>query len=85
MLMYYVKQALWLTMLIGAPIVLFTMITGLLLGFLQAIFQLQDQAFPFAIKLTGCTLILIGLGPWMADNLMQFTEIIFSLFSRAQR
>lgn len=85
MLMYYVKQALWLTMLIGAPIILFTMITGLLLGFLQAVFQLQDQAFPFAIKLTGCTLILIVLGPWMADNLMQFTEIIFTLFNRSQR
>lgn len=72
-------------MLIGAPIILFTMVTGLLLGFLQAIFQLQDQAFPFAIKLTGCTLILIALGPWMADNLMQFTEIIFSMFNRSQR
>ncbi|MEQ9106020.1 MAG: type III secretion system export apparatus subunit SctS [Limnobacter sp.] len=85
MLMYYVKQALWLTMLIGAPIILFTMITGLLLGFLQAVFQLQDQAFPFAIKLTGCTIILIVLGPWMADNLMQFSEMIFTLFNRSQR
>ncbi len=85
MLMYYVKQALWLTLLIGAPIVMFTVVVGLLLGFLQAIFQLQDQSFPFGVKLVGCVFILIVFGPWMADNLMQFTEIMFSLFNRAQR
>lgn len=85
MLMYYVKQALWLTLLIGGPLILFTMVTGLLLGFLQAVFQLQDQAFPFAVKLIGCTLLLIVLGPWMADNLIQFTEIMFTLFDRTQR
>lgn len=85
MLMYYVKQALWLTLIIGGPIIIFTMVTGLLLGFLQAVFQLQDQAFPFAVKLIGCTILLIALGPWMADTLMQFTDMMFSLFNRTQR
>lgn len=77
--MYYVKQSLWMILVVGGPIVLFTMVVGLLLGFCQAIFQLQDQAFPFAVKLIGSVLLLMMLGPWMAENMMSFTSNIFDL------
>lgn len=80
--MYYVRQALWLTLMMCGPIVLFTMITGLLLGFVQAIFQLQDQSFPFAIKLAGTLLILIALGPWIAESMVNFSLIMFSMFTK---
>jgi type III secretion HrpO family protein len=82
MLMYYVKQALWLTLIVSGPLVIFTMVVGLLLGFLQAVFQLQDQAFPFGIKLVGSLIILIALGPWLADNMMQFSDMMFTLFDK---
>ena len=81
MLSYYVNQALWLSFLVAAPVVIVTMVIGFVLGFIQAIFQLQDQALPFAIKLLCVTLTLVMLGPWMAGTLMQFTEAILTLIA----
>ena len=84
MLIYYVKQTLFLTLLLAGPVVLVTSVLGLLLGFLQAVFQLQDQAMPFAIKLVGVVFILIAVGPWMAQLLMDFTDDIFALIAYNQ-
>jgi type III secretion HrpO family protein len=82
MLMFYVKQALWITLLVGGPLVIFTMIVGLTLGFLQAVLQLQDQAFPFGVKLIGSILILMIAGPWLASTMMEFTIGVFSMFDQ---
>lgn len=84
MLIYYIKQTLFITLLVAGPIVLLTSVLGLILGFMQAIFQLQDQAMPFAIKLVGTVLVLIALGPWMAQLLMDFTGDIFDLIAHKQ-
>jgi type III secretion protein S len=81
MISYYVNQALWISLLLCAPVVVVTMVLGLVLGFLQAIFQLQDQALPFAIKLVAVTLVLFALGGWISGTLMQFTQAIFDLIS----
>lgn len=85
MLIYYVNQALWISLLVAAPVVIVTMVLGLLLGFLQAIFQLQDQALPFGIKLMGVVLILFALGSWQSQMLVQFTQTMFDLISVPHR
>lgn len=84
MLIYYVKQTLYLTLLVVGPVIVVTSVLGLLLGFLQAIFQLQDQALPFAIKLIAVVFVLIILGPWMGQVLIEFTADIFNLISLNQ-
>ncbi|WP_334118540.1 type III secretion system export apparatus subunit SctS [Limnobacter sp.] len=81
MLIYYVNQALWLSFLIAAPVVIVTMVLGLLLGFMQAVFQLQDQALPFGIKLLAVTVVLVTLGSWMAGTMVQFTQSILDLIA----
>lgn len=79
MLVYYINQALWLTLLISAPIVAVTVVLGLVLGFLQAIFQLQDQALPFGLKLLGTALVLFALGSWQSQLLVGFADTMIAL------
>ena len=81
MISYYVNQALWLSLMIAAPVVIVTSVLGLLLGFLQAIFQLQDQALPFGIKLLSVVLVLVALGSWQSQILLQFTNSLFELIA----
>lgn len=81
MISHYVNQALWIALLVAAPVVIVTSVLGFLLGFLQAIFQLQDQALPFAVKLLGVTMTLIVLGAWQSQTLMQFADQIFTLIA----
>lgn len=85
MLSYYVNQALLLSLLISAPVVIVTVVLGLLLGLLQAIFQLQDQALPFGIKLVAVVLVLFATGPWIAQTLIQFTDSMLDLISRSAK
>ena len=59
-----------------------TMAIGLILGFAQAVFQLQDQSFPFAVKMIGTLLLLIAIGPWMSDTLIEYTNLVFSMFEQ---
>ena len=40
-----------------------------------------DQAMPFALKLVAVVFVLIALGPWMASNLIEYTDQIFRLIS----
>ncbi|KYP11120.1 MAG: hypothetical protein A0129_09320 [Limnobacter sp. CACIAM 66H1] len=54
--------------------VLMTVLVGVLIGILQAVFQLQDQSLPFGIKVFGTVALLVTLGPWMGDLLIQFTN-----------
>lgn len=81
MISYYVNQALWIALLVAAPVVIVTSVLGFLLGFLQAVFQLQDQALPFGVKLVAVTLTLVVLGGWQSQTLMQFSEQILTLIS----
>lgn len=78
MLSYYIKQSLIITLYMSAPIILMTVVVGLLLGILQAVMQLQDQALPFAVKLIGTIFIFLILGGWMTQQLLQFAELLFN-------
>ncbi|MAG81709.1 MAG: type III secretion system export apparatus subunit SctS [Limnobacter sp.] len=81
MITNFVSQALWISLLVSLPVVGITVVLGFILGFLQAIFQLQDQALPFGIKLVACVACLIMLGPWIAGMMMQYTNQIFEIIS----
>jgi type III secretion protein S len=82
MISYYVNQSLLLSLLLSAPVVVVTVVLGLVLGFLQAVFQLQDQALPFGIKLLAVTLALFATGPWIAQTLVQFTNVMLDLIAK---
>ena len=81
MIIYNVNQALLITLYISAPVVIVTVTLGLVLGLLQAVFQLQDQALPFGIKWLAVILILIATGPWIANLLIGFSNGMFDLMS----
>ncbi len=81
MIISYVNQALWIALMVSMPVVAVTVVLGFTLGFLQAIFQLQDQALPFGIKLLACVVSLVMLGPWIAGVMIQFTNQILEVIS----
>ncbi|NJM31694.1 MAG: EscS/YscS/HrcS family type III secretion system export apparatus protein [Limnobacter sp.] len=83
MLVYYINQSLWITLLILAPVVGVTIALGLIIGFLQAIFQLQDQALPFGIKLLAVSLVLFALGSWQSGLLINFMDTMLNILPTA--
>lgn len=72
------RQGLWLIIVLSGPVLVVTVIFGLIISMLQATMQLQDQALPFAIKLllVGVTLSLTGR--WIGIEVIEFTNLVFT-------
>jgi len=74
------QESLWLVLLLAGPPVLVAAVVGLLIAFVQAATQLQEQTFQFAAKLVAVVLAIFFTSTFMGGTLFQFTDRIFSEF-----
>ena len=71
-------RMLWTTALIAAPILLASLVIGLIVGLVQAATSVNEQTLTFVPKLAAIALILVVLGGSMMGLLADFTQEIFS-------
>ena len=68
------QQALWVTMLIAAPLLLSALGVGLMVGMFQAATQINEMTLSFIPKLLVLVLALIVAGPWMLSVIVNYTR-----------
>ena len=73
------QQALWVTMLIAAPLLLSALAVGLLVGMFQAATQINEMTMSFIPKLLVLVVALIVAGPWMLSVILNFTNRLIGL------
>lgn len=71
------REALWLTSMIVAILVVPSLLVGLLVAMFQAATQINEQTLSFLPRLLVIMLTLIWAGPWLVRQLMEFTTSIF--------
>ena len=71
------RQALEVTVMLAAPLLLAALIVGLLIGMLQAATQINEMTLSFIPKLGVLVLALLVAGPWMLTVLLDFTRRLF--------
>lgn len=74
------QQALWLTLLLAAPPVVVAALVGLLIAFIQAATQLQEQTFQYAVKFFAIVLTIFVTASLMGSTLFRYSDRIFSNF-----
>ncbi len=72
------RNALGLTLLLGAPIMLVAAVIGLLISVLQAVTQLQDQTLSFVPKIIAMALAGLFVLPWMIQKMMDYSAGVFT-------
>jgi flagellar biosynthesis protein FliQ len=72
------RQALWMTMIICAPLLGVALVVGLLVGIFQAATSINEQTLSFIPKLLALGLTLSIMGGWMINTLADYTRSIFS-------
>ncbi len=72
------QQALWVTALLAAPMLLAALAVGLIIGMLQAATQINEMTLSFIPKLLVLVLALSLAGPWMLQLISNFTKEIFA-------
>jgi flagellar biosynthesis protein FliQ len=72
------REAIWITMLIGAPVLLAGLLVGLVVGLLQALTQIQEQTVVFVPKLVAMILVLSLSLPWLITQMIQYATNLIS-------
>ena len=72
------QQALWVTMLLAAPLLLSALSIGLLVGMFQAATQINEMTMSFIPKLLILVVALLLAGPWMLGVIVNYTTQLFN-------
>ncbi len=72
-------QALWLSVKIGAPVLLVGLAVGLFVGLIQAVTQVQEVTLTFVPKFIGTVIVFAVAGNWMLQEIVSFTEGLFEM------
>jgi flagellar biosynthetic protein FliQ len=71
------RQALWMTMLISAPMLVVALVVGLVVGIFQAATSINEQTLSFIPKLLSLGLTAAVFGGWMINTLVDYTKVLF--------
>lgn len=79
--MEIMTDALFTTFLLSAPVLVISVLVGLVIAVLQAATQVHEQTLTFVPKLIAIGLVLVLLGPWMIAQLNEFTTRLFEFMT----
>jgi flagellar biosynthesis protein FliQ len=71
------QQALYVIVMLAAPMLLSALAIGLLIGMFQAATQINEMTLSFIPKLLVLALSIMVAGPWMLDTLLNFTRRLY--------
>jgi len=71
-------QMLWTSFLVAAPLLLVTLVIGVLIGVVQVVTQLQEMSLSYVPKLAAAFFVLVLAGPWMLNRLVTFATTLYS-------
>jgi flagellar biosynthesis protein FliQ len=71
------RQALWMTVLISAPLLIVALAVGLVIGILQAATSINEATLSFIPKVAAIALTLVLVGGWQLTTLVDYTRGVF--------
>lgn len=72
------SEALQLTLLVSAPLLLTALGVGLVVSVFQAATQINEMTLSFIPKLVGVFFAVVVTGPWILQLLVDYTQRLFS-------
>jgi flagellar biosynthetic protein FliQ len=72
------QQAVEMTLMISAPLLLTALAVGLIVSIFQAATQINEMTLSFIPKLLGIFVVLIFTGPWMVNTMVDYIQRLFS-------
>ncbi|NUQ61009.1 MAG: flagellar biosynthesis protein FliQ [Pirellulales bacterium] len=68
------RQAIWIGLLVGSPVLVVGMVIGLVLGLIQALTQVQEQTVAFVPKIVAMVVVLSLTLPWVITEMLQYSQ-----------
>ncbi len=68
------QQALWMLLLVAAPILGVILVVGVVISVLQAATQINEATLSFVPKILAAMATLALAGPWMVTQLVEYLQ-----------
>ena len=78
------RNALVLVVILSAPGLIVTTLLGVLISIVQGLFQIQDQALSYTVKVVALVTVLILSGRWMETEVVSLADQMFMLLARVR-
>ena len=75
-----IRDGLYLILKCSLPVLLVSMVIGLIVSILQTITSIQEQTLTVVPKIVGIFLTLMILGNWIMTNIVDYTTDLWSTF-----
>lgn len=75
------RDAIGVALRVASPMLLLSMIVGVVVAIFQAVTQIHEQTIGFVLKLIVVVSVLLMGGGWMMDTLQDFTRQVFTLIA----
>ncbi|MBF8775857.1 flagellar biosynthesis protein FliQ [Pseudomonas fulva] len=72
------RDALWLTTLMVAVLVVPSLLVGLIVAMFQAATQINEQTLSFLPRLLVMLITLIVAGPWLVQKFMEYITTLYT-------
>jgi len=72
------RQAIEITFMVSAPLLIAALVTGLLVSIFQAATQINEMTLSFIPKLLVTFLVMILAGPWMISIMTDYMQRLFT-------
>ena len=81
-MMELMADAFMTALTMAGPLLLISVLVGLVIAILQAATQVHEQTLTFVPKLIAIGLVLLLMGPWMITQIQDFTFRLFEFIAQ---
>ena len=71
------RQALWMVVLISAPLLVVSLVVGLVIGIIQAATSINEATLSFIPKLAALAITLAVVGGWQLATSVDYTRSLY--------
>jgi flagellar biosynthetic protein FliQ len=71
------NEAIKVTLLLSAPMLIVGLVVGLIISIFQAVTQVQEMTLTFVPKIIAVMVALIVALPWMINLILSYTQNLF--------
>jgi flagellar biosynthesis protein FliQ len=78
MVVYLFREAFYTTLLVSAPMLVLSLVVGLVIAVFQAATSIQEITLTFVPKIIAVAIIAVLTLPWMMEVMVSFTLNVFN-------
>lgn len=76
------RETIWVIIKTSIPVLLVSMIVGLIISLFQTLTSIQEQTLTFVPKLIAIMIALVLMGSWMLNEIIAFMNYLWGNFAQ---